>query len=272
MAAESHIYSSPFDQAAENYDRLFTHSAVGQAQRESVWTELAKVFHAGDRILEIGCGTGVDAYYLADRGVELFACDSSPRMIAVAEQRMKNSRRSELVHLRILAAEDIVNLQAEAPFDGVFSNFGALNCVRDVKALAANLATLLRPGATALLCWMGPFCLWETVWYMALLRPEKAFRRRQRGGTIARLEGGARVTVYYPTISALARAFAPHFSVKNIKGIGVAVPPSYIEPNAKRHPRWLNTAVLADKFLGRCPGIRLLSDHILIQLQREAIL
>jgi SAM-dependent methyltransferase len=214
----------------------------------------------------------VDACYLADRGAEVIACDSSPRMIAVAERRVRDTRLSKLVHLRLLAAEEIASVQAKAPFDGVFSNFGVLNCVRDLKSLAGNLAALLRPGATALLCWMGPFCLWETVWYMTRIKPAKALRRRQRGGTTAQLDGGAPLTVYYPSVPALAQAFAPQFSIKAIQGIGVTVPPSYIEPYAKQHPRLMSAAVVADRFLGRCPGVRLLADHILVRLERTAAL
>jgi SAM-dependent methyltransferase len=272
MAAGSRIYISAFDECAERYDRVFTGSVIGQAQREPVWAELENIFHAGDRILEIGCGTGVDACYLAGHDVEVIACDSSPKMIAVAERRVRNARLSELVHPRLLAAEEITSLQTEAPFDGAFSNFGVLNCVPDLKSLAGNLAALLRPGATALLCCMGPFCLWETVWYMTRMKPAKALRRRQRGGTTARLDGGVPLTVYYPSVPALAQSFAPQFSIKGIQGIGVTVPPSYIEPYAKQYPRLMSAAVFADSILGRCPGVRLLADHILVRFERTTAL
>ncbi len=272
MVTSCESYVSPFDKAAARYDQLFTHSMIGRAQRQSVWAELNQAFHAGDHILEIGCGTGVDACYLADRGVRVLACDSSPNMIAVATERLKDRTRSGLVQLEILAAEKIASLQGHRLFDGAFSNFGVLNCVRDLRSLAESLAALLRPGATALLCWMGPSCLWEMLWYFARANPAKALRRRQREGVAARLDGGDVVTVYYPSLPVLSRAFAPQFSVRSIKGIGVAVPPSYVEPLVRRHPLLLNAAVLADRFLGRCAGLRLLADHILIRFQREAIL
>jgi len=269
MAVRSQVYAAPFDEAATRYDQVFTNSTIGRAQRLSVWEELAKTFHAGDHILEIGCGTGVDACYLAERGVRVLACDSSPKMISVATRRLKDSPQSELVQAQVLAAEHLGGFRGQKLFDGAFSNFGALNCVADLKSLAGDLAAILRPGVTALLCWMGPFCLWETVWYLLHGKPAKAVRRLHRGGITTRVDGGIPLTVYYPSVRMLARMFAPHFKIKSIKGIGVTVPPSYLEPFASRLPRLLNAAVLGDRMLGHCSGIRLLADHILIRLERE---
>ena len=270
MAAVSELHAAPFDEAASRYDQVFTNSTIGRSQRLSVWDELAKTFHTGDHILEIGCGTGVDACYLADRGVRVLACDSSAKMIAVATRKLKDSSRSQLVNAQVLAAEHIGGLRGRALFDGAFSNFGALNCVGDLRSVAENLAALLRPGAAALLCWMGPFCLWETLWFFLQGKPAKALRRMHREGLVARVDGGAPVRVYYPSVRVLAHVFAPHFSINSIKGIGVTVPPSYLEPIASRHPAALNAAVRADRILGHCPGIRVLADHILIRLERKS--
>src|SRR5579863_1932910 len=95
--APAQIYTAPFDAIAERYDETFTTSKIGKAQRSSVWKELEKAFRPGDRVLEIGCGTGVDACFLAERGVTVVACDSSPRMIAVTSHRVKESEKNSLV-------------------------------------------------------------------------------------------------------------------------------------------------------------------------------
>jgi hypothetical protein len=68
----------------------------------------------------------------------------------------------------------------------------------------------------------------------------------------------------------LARAFAPEFSLKSVQGIGVAVPPSYLEPWAQRHPRLLHLCEWADSWAARWPGIRALGDHVLVRLQRTS--
>jgi SAM-dependent methyltransferase len=267
--APAETYLAPFDAIADRYDETFTTSKIGRAQRASVWRELGNAFRSGDRVLEIGCGTGVDACFLAERGVKVLACDSSPQMIAVTTRRVNETGKERSVRPHLLAAEDIASLRNSDFFDGAFSNFGALNCVQDLRQLAKDLSILLRPGATALLCWMGRCCLWEITWYLAQGKPGKALRRFHREGVTARLAEGAIVRVRYPSVQLLAHTFAPEFQIKSIKGIGVSVPPSYLETWANRFPGLFGLTVRTDSLLGRCPGSRGLADHILLEFRRE---
>jgi SAM-dependent methyltransferase len=267
--APAQFYAAPFDAIAERYDERFTCSKIGQAQRASVWRELEKAFRPRDCVLELGCGTGVDACFLADHGVRVVACDSSSQMIKVATRRVAEGEKASLVETRLMAAEDIADLRGGEAFDGAFSNFGALNCVEDLPQLARNLAALLKPGATALLCWMGPCCLWEVIWYLGRGDPRKAFRRFRRGGVTARLAQGTSIRVHYPSVRSLARTFSPEFQLKSIRGIGVSVPPSYLEPWANRFPHLFGLSVRADLVLGRCFGFRSLADHVLLEFRRN---
>ena len=267
--AQSSAYSSPFDAIADSYDATFTWSTIGQIQRDAVWAELMRSFLRGDRILDIGCGTGVDAQFLAERGIDVVACDRSERMLQVAEKRTAALPRSPgSVQLHLLPAEEISSLIEDSPFDGAFSNFGAVNCVEDIAKLADDLARLLKPGANLLLCLMGPLCLWETVWYLFHGKAAKAFRRFHRGGVEARLGDGAVFRVSYPSVGFIRDVFAPEFSLNAIQGVGVAVPPSYLEACASRFPKMLRIATSADRVLGRCPGARMAADHVLLRFER----
>jgi len=268
-ATQQQVLAAPFDAVAAGYDEAFTSSKIGQAQRAVVWRELARTFRSGQRILEIGCGTGVDACFLAERGVRVLACDPSSRMIDVTTRRIHQSGLQELVQTRVLAAENLPSLRSGEKFDGAFSNFGALNCVEDLRKLAIDLAGLLKPGATALLCWMGPYCAWEILWYLAGRNRVKAFRRFKSGGVTAKIGEDAFVHLQYPSFRSIQRSFAPEFRVRSMQGVGVAVPPSYCESWAGRHPHLLELFSKFDLRLGRCPGIRSLGDHLLVRLQRE---
>ena len=65
--------------------------------------------------------------------------------------------------------------------------------------------------------------------------------------------------------------FVPEFCLKTIRGIGVAVPPSYLEAWANRLPGVVRLEADADLVLGRCPGIRMLADHVLLRFERTRV-
>jgi len=266
-SVSSSIRDAPFDHVAETYDAVFTDSLIGRAQRDAVWKELDSCFHPGQRILELNCGTGVDAVHLAERGVEVLACDVAPRMIQVARQRSSMRRDAARVEFRVLATEQIAGLAGQGPFDGAFSNFGGLNCVPDLSAVARELARLLKPGAIALLCLAGHAVAWEILWYLGRGSPRKALRRFRRGGAVGRLAENVTVDVHYPSARAMVRLFAPEFRLLRLKGIGVTVPPSYLEPFARRFPRVLKTLAGVDRLLSSVPVIRALADHLLFEFQ-----
>jgi ubiquinone/menaquinone biosynthesis C-methylase UbiE len=269
-ATPQQIYSAPFDAVAGRYDDSFSSSEIGRAQRTQVWRALRDTFHPGDYVLEIGCGTGIDACFLAERDVRVFACDSSAQMIAVARQRVWKRGLQHFIEPFVLAAEQLSTLPAEATFDGAFSNFGALNCIDDLQQFARDLTARVKPGANVVLCWIGPFCLWETAWYLAHRNRRKAFRRMQPDGVSAVIAAGTSIQVRYPTVRQIAGIFAPQFRVKMIRGVGVAVPPSYVEDWVRHHRGLFRFFEHADTVLGRCPGVRLLADHVLVGLQRES--
>jgi SAM-dependent methyltransferase len=269
---ETSFRAAPFDALAESYDETFTASRIGRAQRDAIWKELDRVFEVGQRVLEINCGTGVDAVHLASRGVEVLACDSAPRMIEVARRRALEAKLRASVEFRTLAIEDIgkvLGTGSPARFDGAVSNFAGLNCVEDLAAVARDLALLLRPGALAVLCLFGPLCAWEILWYLGHANVRKALRRLRSEGDLAQLAEGVTARVHYPSVRRLASTFAPDFRLKRWKGVGVAVPPSYLKPLAQKFPRALNFAAKLDRRLGRWPLLRGMADHVLLTFERR---
>jgi ubiquinone/menaquinone biosynthesis C-methylase UbiE len=256
-----------WDLTAENYDLIFSETIVGKIQRDAVWHEMDKIFQPGMRILELNCGTGVDALHLARRGVRVIACDLSSKMIGAARQRLAATALDTLVDFRVLATEKIDSLVGDGPFDGAFSNFSGLNCVRDISQAARNLARLLKPGAKALLCIVGRFSLWEMAWQFAQGKPALALRSFRRKPT-TQISAQDAVLVHYPSVSDMRRMFAPEFRLRAWKGIGVAVPPSCLEPVARRVPGVVGSLAKIDRYLSRAPVFRSLGDCVLLQFER----
>jgi ubiquinone/menaquinone biosynthesis C-methylase UbiE len=260
-----------FDEIAETYDATFTNSAIGSAQRRSVWKEIDRTFTAGQRVLEINCGTGVDALHLATRGVHVTACDSAPQMIAVARQQGALAEIPATVNFRLLANEQIGTLRNEGPFDGILSNFSGLNCVPDLSFIAYDLAQLVKRRGKMVLCLFGRFCIWETSWYLWRGNIRKAVRRFRQGGRSAVLSTRSETRVWYHSVRQLKTAFAPHFRLLGWKGVGVAVPPSYLDFLAANCPLLFRFASKTDPWLGACPGFRAMADHMLLTFERNKI-
>ncbi|HML16068.1 MAG TPA: class I SAM-dependent methyltransferase [Bryobacteraceae bacterium] len=240
-----------FNHFAADYDRVWTHSAVGRLQREAFWTQARLYFEKGTTVLDIGCGTGEDAVRLSNAGLRVTAIDTSPAMVALA--------RSRGVQARVLAAEELAHV--EGRFDVVMSNFGALNCIERLSAIREPLAKRVKPEGYAIFCLLGKFCLWETVWFLINGKASKAFRRWSGESTTSE-----RLIVRYPRVSEICRDLSPQFTLVEQCGIGVLVPPSYV---SKLPARVLNFAALLDSRIAGLRGFRALSDHRLLIFRRS---
>ena len=244
--------TAAFDQLASQYDRLWTHSAVGRLQREAVWRRIAVLFEPGQSVLDLGCGTGEDAVRLMQAGLCVHAIDASTAMVKVARDRGVDAET-----LRIEEC-DLLN----GSFDIVISNFGALNCVENIESLGGPLGRLVRPGGYLTICIIGRFCLWETIFGLLHRQPAKALRRLRKS-VISSL--GLRV--FYPSRRRLENALRPHFTLVRWCGIGLAVPPSYIKGLSANLLEKLDAL---DQRVAHWPVLRGWSDHRLFVLVRNS--
>lgn len=266
--ALKHTAALAFDTLAKDYDDLFTRSLIGRAQRGAVWKQAAQTFSAGDHVLELNCGTGEDAFFLSQMGISVTACDASEEMIALAKHRRKREAPQSSVWFTVIATEDLKELSASFQADGVFSNFSGLNCVADLAEVARQLATHVKSGAPLLLCLSTRYCLWEILWFLAHGKFRKAFRRC--GGQATVQFGEVAVQVQYPTVRCIRRLFSPAFALRSYSGVGITVPPSYLEPWAHKHPRIFRGLCRVDRAICNLAWFRVVGDHVLLSFESVA--
>ncbi len=269
VTIETAAVASAFDALAPAYDAAWTDGVVGRLQREPVWRELRRAFRAGDHVLELGCGTGADAVYLARTGVKVHALDVSVGMLRAARQKVEKEGLSGKVTLERRAVETLAGLEGSGQFDGAFSNFGVFNCVRDLGSLGSELAALLRPGGKLIACFIGRFCAWETAWHLLHGRVNKALRRLHARGIEASPIPGHRFTIYYPSIRKVQKALQPEFILRSHRSVGLLVPPSAMEPWAKSRRRLLGRMAVLDRSLCGWPVLRGMGDHRLAVFVRK---
>lgn len=258
------VLPSPFEALAATYDETFTSSRIGTRMRRAVWRRLDAAFAPSGRVLELGCGTGEDAVHLAGRGVFVLATDAAAGMVAEARAKAERAGVADRVTARTLDAGHLGEIELDGPFDGAFSNFGALNCVPNLAAVSAGLSRHVRPGGRVLLCLMGRYVPWEWGWFLAHGDRKAAFRRLAAGGTEWR---GLRVA--YPPVRDLRRLFAEGFRFVGARAIGVLVPPSYAEEWTGRHARLLAALDAVERRIEAVPPFPSLADHVLIELERR---
>ena len=257
-----------FDQAASTYDQDWSESVIGRLQRRAVWDAVDPLFVAGNRVLDVGCGTGVDAFHLAERGVRVHAIDVSPGMVSQVARRIAREGLSGQVTAEVCAIEDLDRLDPEQRFDGAVSNFSPLNCVEDLEPVGESLGRLIRPGGKLVLCVMTRFCLWETLWYPLTAQLYKAARRWRKTNVTATVSSSREFDVFYHSAREIEGALGD-FRLIGDQGLGIFVPPSYLEPWAERFPRTANVFAAIDRVVSRWPLFRSIGDHRLMIFERK---
>jgi len=263
----------PFDRLADDYDARFTDSRLGRRLRRKVQRHLAEAFTPGQHLLELGCGTGEDAVWLAERQITVTAVDASAAMLGRAREKAARRGVEGRISFRRVDLNRPGNgaLAAEPdspPFDGALSDFGALNCLSDRAPLLAELAQRIRPGGHLVLVVMGPFCLLEFAGHLLRGRP-RAATRRFRPAARARLDEQASVAVHYPSPRRLRRELAPWFRHRKSVGIGLLLPPTDFARFVERRPRLFAAADALDDRLTALLPSSWLSDHYLMILERR---
>jgi SAM-dependent methyltransferase len=220
------------------------------------------VFAGRSRILELGCGTGEDAVWLARAGHRVLAIDASEEMIRVARTKAAAAGCAARIDFHCLPMESLDELPCEELMDGVFSNFGAINCVADLAGLSRMLARRIQPGAPLLFVAMGRYVPWEWAWFLARGDSRRAFRRLAKAGTAWR-----GLTIHYPTPRVLARSLAPQFAARRRAALGFALPPSYAASWLDFSPRALAFLSAAERATSRFTAP--LGDHYILEAVRR---
>jgi SAM-dependent methyltransferase len=195
-----------FDRLAPVYDQVFSSSKI----RPEVWEIADRFFRSGMHVLDVGCGTGEDALHFAHRGIRITAIDIAPAMIALLKSKSDGTIDCEVGDMRSYSP-------AETRFDGVFSNFGALNCVPDLGCLTK---LPMPPGSHLVLTTMGLIYPLESAVFLLKCKPRAAFRRYGRQGLVE----GIPFNVYYHGLRRLRQSLGTRFDLIEVRGLRSIVP------------------------------------------------
>lgn len=147
-----------FDAYATYYDLLYKDKDY-ESEARFVQSLLSSHNISSGKVLELGCGTGIHAGYLARMGYSVHGIDISPGMIEVANARIPSELASQLN----FEIGDVGKVRVKASFDAVISLFHVASYQTtndDLLSMFNTASRHLRHGGIFLFdCWYGPAVL-----------------------------------------------------------------------------------------------------------------
>src|SRR5439155_4692846 len=142
---ESHVNNEYYTDATRATDEYFREIEERRyATHYNLRDLFAKLAGSKGRLLEVGCGIGVDSIQLAKCGFDVTAVDLTESALQVAKEFA--ARRDVNINFQLGNAEGLDF--PDARFDVVYS-FGVLHHTPDIEKAVAEVRRVLRPGGSA---------------------------------------------------------------------------------------------------------------------------
>ncbi|MEZ5911666.1 MAG: methyltransferase domain-containing protein [Paracoccaceae bacterium] len=128
-----------WDSAAEKYARS---PIKDMASYTYTLDRTRSYLHAGDRVLELGCGTGTTARHLAPSVAEITASDVSPAMIDIARRK---AAEEGIANMRFAVADTSDPVPDGEVYDAVLA-FNLIHLLTDPDRAMTRIHAMLKPG------------------------------------------------------------------------------------------------------------------------------
>ena len=154
-----------FEATPGRYDKGIRLLTGGQL--DNLYDRLIAHVKEGDRVLDIGCGTGALAFRAAKRGAGVKAIDINLGMLEVAKAKAKDAHLSQNIEFVEMGVAELGN-ETDQTYDVVMSGLCLSELTEEELDFAVNeVSRILKPG--------GLFLVIDEV------RPQSFFKRRFQG-------------------------------------------------------------------------------------------
>ncbi len=241
-----------YDRDACNYEERYWGNGVAQRIRQSFREEVKT--HSFRNVLEIGCGTGMDAAHFGsiypDRNI--YAIDIAPAMVANAARKIQGLGLNN-VRVMVGTPENLPALFPDVQFDHIYVFFGALNTVPDLRRVAGLLKKIMPRDGTMVLTFVNKWYLADMLIDVLKLRFKRALRRTREiwGGysDVYRLESRC----FSPR--EIKKAFGDDFQLVRSRGYSILYPAWYRVHLTRRLGGKISDFLWqADRILSRTPA------------------
>jgi ubiquinone/menaquinone biosynthesis C-methylase UbiE len=258
--------SEAFSAQAVHFDSDEESNWILKWMRKQVYSHEEEFLQPHSNILELNAGTGIDALYFAKMGHSVFAIDNASGMLDQLQKKISAYHFEDRIGYARCSFTQLQTLPLPAErFDHVFSNFGGLNCIPNLKEVIDQLPRLLKPGATITFVIMPRVCPWEIIQFFKG-KVRLAFRRFSSSGTAASIDGH-RFIVYYHSPAQVIRSFDDRFTLVKLRGLASLSPPPSFKSFPQNYPVLYRTLTRWDeRFAERFPLNRW-ADHFIVTMR-----
>lgn len=218
-----------FGKLADEYDSHQLTNKTVRIMREKFYETIINTVPPKSYLLELNCGSGIDAHHLADKEYRVLATDISDKMLRNA----KSKEEKQFLEFRKLSYTDLNQLRNEK-FDAVISNLGGLNCIDDLSPVVNEIKTLLKPDGYLICTVMPHYSIWELALFFKG-EFKRSIRRLKKKGIIANV-GDESVFVRYYSPSELKKFLKQDFNLILTRALRIFSPPPPADYWYSKHP------------------------------------
>lgn len=257
-----------FDSVAAIYDGPAGNNPLIQHMRCQLWRVVEHYLPEGGRLLDLGCGAGLDVEHFARQGYSVTGVDWSLEMVRRTRERLSAAGLAGQADIEHRGVQQLGGLDRPA-YDGIYSNLGVLNCAPDLHEVAGSIAALLRSGGIAALSVMGRWCPWEIALFLLRGDWRRAAFRWSDHWQATPLNGRHVWSRYFTPPDFVAHFMPGEFQVLSISALSLLSPPPYMQAWADRHLRIVGGLQQLDRHIAGWPVLRNAGDHFLVVMRRR---
>ncbi|MCB9136317.1 MAG: class I SAM-dependent methyltransferase [Anaerolineales bacterium] len=254
--------SHAYDAISSAYDVSVSPNAW---MRNFLWEKYLDCFLPGDHILDIACGTGIDALHLARNQICVTGIDHSFGMLTQLAQ--KGITESKHIHVNTIVADfSHLPFPKQPFFDGAISSFAGLNTATNLASFVEGISALLKPGGHLFIHMLNRFCVWEWLALLAHGRWQEAVKYPTRLTFTVSIAGIDVPHYLYSPSETYYQYFVQDFELFKSYGLGSLRPHTHI----RYIPFWLVRYLEHwEKRVNTLPILRDWGDFFLLHLVKR---
>ncbi|MBA7473147.1 2-methoxy-6-polyprenyl-1,4-benzoquinol methylase, mitochondrial [subsurface metagenome] len=144
----TYVLMKILESAPDRYDRGIRILTLGKLDK--IYDNLTSHLKTGQRVLDIGCGTGILTVKAAKKGAQVRGIDVNPQMLEIAQKRVNEEGVSQNVKLSEMGVAELGNEKDES-YDIVMSGLCFSELAEDELCYTLKeINRLLKPGGLLL--------------------------------------------------------------------------------------------------------------------------